>query len=153
MGGMRNARTAHTARPMALGSAVATLLAALFICLGQADTGPGQARDHDAHRDTEVFRAAASASPAPGPAGGADRAARGAGADPAAAYTCPYDRGDCGLFPHLTAAVLTAPPQDAPPAAAGLTPGAVPDRAPGGPPRTGALPRAPDLHVLQVLRT
>ncbi|MFG2758301.1 hypothetical protein [Streptomyces wuyuanensis] len=146
MGGMRNARTAHTARPMALGSAVATLLAALFICLGQADTGPGQARDHDAHRDTGAFRTAS-------PAGGADRAAPGAGADSAAAYTCPYDRGDCGLFPHLTAAVLTAPPQDAPPAAAGLTPGAVPDRVPGGPPRTGALPRAPDLHVLQVLRT
>ncbi|MFD8196423.1 hypothetical protein [Streptomyces wuyuanensis] len=153
MGGMRNARTAHTARPMALGSAVATLFAALFLCLGQADTGPGAARKHGAHGEAAEFPAAASASPAPGPAGGATRAVPGTRADSAAAYTCPYDRGDCGLFPHLTAAVLTAPPQDAPPAAAGLTPGAVPDRVPGGPPRTGALPRAPDLHVLQVLRT
>lgn len=148
MGGMRNARTAHTARPMALGSAVATLLAALFLCLGQADTGSaGEPREHGTHRETGETRAA-------GRLGETTRAVAGdARADSAAAYTCPYDRGDCGLFPHLAPGVLTAPPQDAPPAPAGLPPGAVPDRVAGGPPRTGALPRAPDLHVLQVLRT
>ncbi|MEV1051518.1 hypothetical protein [Streptomyces sp. NPDC049887] len=145
MGGMRNARTAHTARPMALGSAVATLLAALFLCLGQADTGSAGA--HGTHRETGESLAAARV-------GETTRAVPGdARADPAAAYTCPYDRGDCGLFPHLMPGVLTAPPQDAPPAPAGLPPGAVPARVAGGPPRTGALPRAPDLHVLQVLRT
>lgn len=151
MGGMRSTRTAHTARPMALGSAVATLFAALFLCLGQADTDPGAARKHGAHGEAGEFSAAAAASPAAGRTGGTTRVVPGARA--ADAYTCPYDRGDCGLFPHLTPGVLTAPPQDAPPAPAGLPPGAVPDRVAGGPRRTGALPRAPDLHVLQVLRT
>ncbi|RNL70897.1 hypothetical protein [Streptomyces sp. I6] len=149
MGGIRSARTAHTARPTALLSAVATLLAALFFCLGQAGTGSAAAREHTAHRAEGGF--AASASPAVGHAAGTTRTA--APADPATAYGCPYDRGDCGIYPHLGPAVLTAQPQDAPPAAAGLPRGSAAHRAAGGPPRTGALPRAPDLHALQVLRT
>ncbi|MHC5700740.1 hypothetical protein OTC26_004635 [Streptomyces tirandamycinicus] len=149
MGGMRNARTAHAARPTALLSAVATLLAALFVCLGQADTGPGAARDHGTHRGNGG--SAVSSSPAGGHTVGTTRTV--APAESATAYSCPYDRGDCAIYPHLGPAVLTAQTQDAPPAAAGLPRGAVPDRVAGGPPRTGALPRAPDLHALQVLRT
>ncbi|MGI5483088.1 hypothetical protein [Streptomyces lavendofoliae] len=70
----------------------------------------------------------------------------------AAAYACPYDRGDCGLFPYLTAAVLTAPPLDPPPQT-GDPARVAPDRRAGPPAAAGARPRAPDLHVLQVLRT
>ncbi|MCZ7460730.1 hypothetical protein [Streptomyces sp. WMMC940] len=147
MGGMRNARTAHTARPMALGSAVATLLAALFLCMGQTHTGgAGAAREHGTHRETGETRAA-------GRVGETTPAVPGAARADSAAYTCPYDRGHCGLFPHLTPGVLTAPPEDSPPAPAGLPSGALPARDASGPPSTGALPRAPDLHVLQVLRT
>ncbi|GBQ03437.1 hypothetical protein SSP531S_49120 [Streptomyces spongiicola] len=159
MGGMRSARTARTARPTALLSAVATLLAALFFCLGQAGPGSGAALEHTAHRAEGGF--AASSSPAAGttrtdaPAVGlaAGTTRTDAPADPATAYSCPYDRGDCGIYPHLGPAVLTAQPQDAPPAAAGLPRGSAADRLAGGPPHTGALPRAPDLHALQVQRT
>ncbi|MEV0925395.1 hypothetical protein AB0I99_09730 [Streptomyces spongiicola] len=145
MGGMRSARTARTARPTALLSAVATLLAALFFCLGQAGPGSGAALEHTAHRAEGGFAASSS------PAAGTTRT--DAPADPATAYSCPYDRGDCGIYPHLGPAVLTAQPQDAPPAAAGLPRGSAADRLAGGPPHTGALPRAPDLHALQVQRT
>ncbi|MGV9315966.1 hypothetical protein ACWDR0_27825 [Streptomyces sp. NPDC003691] len=103
---------------MALLSAAATLLGALFLCLNAAD-------DH-----------------APGPA------AR----DSVPAFSCPYDGGSCGLRPVVGAAVLTAPPLDTPPLSAELlrTPAGPPDL--GGPDRSGPLPRAPGLHVLQVLR-
>ncbi|MFJ6630132.1 hypothetical protein ACIQMR_01825 [Streptomyces sp. NPDC091376] len=134
MGGLRHTRTAHTARPMALGSAVATLLAALFLCLGQAETAAGTARPHDAHQGFEGLTAAP-------------------GTPDQAAYSCPYDRGDCDLFPHLGPAVLTAPPLDSPLAVSGLPADPATAALGGRPPRSGALPRAPDLHVLQVLRT
>ncbi|AWK08223.1 hypothetical protein DDQ41_03920 [Streptomyces spongiicola] len=173
MGGMRSARTARTARPTALLSAVATLLAALFFCLGQAGPGSGAALEHTAHRAEGGFAASSSPAagttrtdaPAVGLAAGTTRtdapavglaagtARTDAPADPATAYSCPYDRGDCGIYPHLGPAVLTAQPQDAPPAAAGLPRGSAADRLAGGPPHTGALPRAPDLHALQVQRT
>jgi hypothetical protein len=68
-------------------------------------------------------------------------------------YSCPYDKGDCGLLPALSPAVLTAPPLDAPPLADAQPPHFGPPPPTGRLPRSGALPRAPDLHVLQVLRT
>ncbi|MFG3493820.1 hypothetical protein [Streptomyces sp. NPDC047928] len=110
---------------MALLSAMATLLAALFVCFGM--TGRQEA-------------------PRPEPrVPFADSAVVGE-------YSCPYDRDDCRLFPSLSPAVLTAPPLDPPPHADGLArtapgPGVV------GATASQARPRAPDLHVLQVLRT
>lgn len=127
---MRHIRTARTARLTALLGAVATLLAALFLCLGQPETTPGTTA-HGAHRGLTTAGL--------GPSG--------------SAYDCPYDRGACGLYPDLTAAVLTAPPLDGPSDGDGLAvgPGRI-RQAPGALP-TGAPSRAPDLHVLQVLRT
>ncbi|MET7615389.1 hypothetical protein [Streptomyces sp. NPDC005408] len=122
MGGPRLDHIARTARPMALLSAVATLLGVLFICLSPPS-------EHD-------MSASSSAS------GGV-----------ATEYTCPYDNGGCGLLPLVTPAVLTAPPLDAPVEAGTQPPhiGAPPPAA--ALPRSGARPRAPSLHVLQVLRT
>ncbi|MCX4582612.1 hypothetical protein [Streptomyces sp. NBC_01481] len=130
MGGPRLNHIAHTARPMALLSAMATLLGALFICLSPP------AEHH----------AAASAT-------GASSGSTSASGNAAAEYTCPYDKGACGLMPLVKPAVLTAPPLDAP-VEAGAQPqhlGAPPAGA--SLPRSGAQPRAPSLHVLQVLRT
>jgi hypothetical protein len=117
---------------------VATLLAALFVCAGTTDA--------PAHHAGE--RRVTLAVPAHHP--GEARVALGARAD---AYVCPYDRGDCSLFPSLSPAVLTAPPLDPPPHAEGRLPRLDTPHHPGRAPRSGAQPRAPDLHVLQVLRT
>lgn len=105
--------------------ALATLLAGLFLCASPGDLHGG-------------------GGPEPGP----PRVSTDAHAE----YTCPFDRSDCGPFSHLTPAVLTAPPPDAPVATAGeahagIVGAAADIRA------AGAQPRAPDLHVLQVLRT
>ncbi|MEU1278901.1 hypothetical protein [Streptomyces sp. NPDC005805] len=130
--GSRGHRVSRVARPTALLSAVVTLLGALFLCL--SPSGPVShhgAAEQQRHGVTAVD---------------------GHGADRGPAFTCPYDRGDCGLMPVLNPAVLTAPPLDAPLQAASEPPYTVPPAAPGGPRRSGALPRAPDLHVLQVLR-
>ncbi|GAA3370823.1 hypothetical protein GCM10020367_18990 [Streptomyces sannanensis] len=110
-------------RPMALLGAVATLLAALFICLapgGHADATT------DGHHITLAHTAPE--------------------------YDCPDERGDCGLSPRNTQAVLTAPSLDTP--ASDTTPPVHIE----APPRAGGVfeavvrPRAPGLHVLQVLR-
>ncbi|MFB9392811.1 hypothetical protein ACFPM3_02205 [Streptomyces coeruleoprunus] len=109
---------------------MATLLAALFICFGPARH--------------------AGALPAPAGAPVAGEAVFAGAAT--SAVSCPHDDRDCGLFPSLTPAVLTVPPLDPPPQADGLT--AFATAPPPG--RTGGpqdRPRAPDLHVLQVLRT
>ncbi|MER7110627.1 hypothetical protein [Streptomyces sp. NPDC000229] len=112
------------ARPMALIGAVATLVAVLVVC--------------------------------PAPHGGAE--GRHGGHERAVAehtvteYSCPYDRGDCGLFPYRTPAVLTAPPLDPPPRTDDLVRAGLHAQT-GRPAASGARPRAPDLHVLQVLRT
>ncbi|MFD5097957.1 hypothetical protein [Streptomyces albidochromogenes] len=116
-------------RPMALLSAVATLLAALFVCLGMSP----ESREH--HPGGGSVAAVTAVPPAP------DRPA----------YVCPYDSSHCGVLPHLSPAVLTVPPPAAPvtdeplyrapPAAAGPAPGC------------GAPARAPGRHVLQVMRT
>ncbi|MEU0271337.1 hypothetical protein [Streptomyces sp. NPDC006307] len=121
MGGLGLIRVA---RPMVLGSAVVTLLAALFVCLGGGDRP--EARQDEPRRITL--------------------------AAVATEYTCPYDHGDCALFPHLSPAVLTAPPLDPPrqtDGLAALTEAYAVDR----PDRAGVRARAPDLHLLQVLRT
>ncbi|MFF8376360.1 hypothetical protein ACF07V_09560 [Streptomyces sp. NPDC015661] len=125
---------------MALASAVATLLAALFLCLG---TGPDGERVH--HEE--------------GPRATGVTAHRGPTARTAEAgsvtgeYICPYDRGGCSLFPSLSPAVLSAPPLDTPLHAGGGLPRLAPPPADGPARRSDARPRAPDLHVLQVLRT
>ncbi|GGS84297.1 hypothetical protein GCM10010222_27410 [Streptomyces tanashiensis] len=123
---------------MALASAVATLLAALFLCLG---TGPDGERAHheEGPRATGV---------AGGTAGVTAEAAAVTGE-----YVCPYDRGGCSLFPSLSPAVLSAPPLDPPLHAAGGAPRLAPPSGDGPARRSDARPRAPDLHVLQVLRT
>lgn len=123
MGGSRAYRLSRTTRHTALMSAVATLLGVLFICLGPA--GP--------HHDTTAPQAY--------------------GPLTATAYSCPYDDGRCGLLPVMSPAVLTAPPLDAPPTAGAALPYPGPDTGAGPRHRSGAHARAPDLHVLQVLRT
>ncbi|MGW0776253.1 hypothetical protein ACWD01_21960 [Streptomyces sp. NPDC002835] len=138
MGGSRVHRLSHHTRPTALLSAVATFLGALFFCLG-----PGGAHEATASPAYESANESAG--------GSAGESAFGPLS--ATAYSCPYDDGGCGLRPVLGPAVLTAPPLDAPPPA-GAAPaslGTDPDAAP--PYHSGAQARAPDLHVLQVMRT
>ncbi|MFI8965120.1 hypothetical protein ACIGO8_23755 [Streptomyces sp. NPDC053493] len=128
---------------MALASAVATLLGALFLCLGTgAGTGPGERAHHE--------RASARAASADAGSGGLRAAEVLHAAD---RYVCPFDRGDCSLFPSLSPAVLSAPPLDPPLHAAGRLPRPEVSPAGLGTSLLGARPRAPDLHVLQVLRT
>lgn len=119
---------------MATLSAMATLLVALFVCLG---TGPEPREHHGtAAVDAPVPLAAVAAAPA----------------RDGHAYTCPYDSQRCSVFPHLSPAVLTVPPPPATPVTAGpqhFAPQAVADPVRGA----GALPRAPGRHVLQVMRT
>ncbi|MFF8509454.1 hypothetical protein ACF064_15295 [Streptomyces sp. NPDC015492] len=141
MGATRLVRPSQHARPMALVSAVATLLAALFFCLG-AGPGPG---DHHA----DAGPRATVGTGATGTPAAATRAAGGTAVE----YVCPYDRGGCSLFPSLSPAVLSAPPLDPPLHAADGPPRSEPASGDGAARRSGVRPRAPDLHVLQVLRT
>ncbi|MFJ5093638.1 hypothetical protein [Streptomyces sp. NPDC088557] len=117
-------------------SAVATLLAALFFCMG---AGPGAER----HHGTPAERASRAATAPAGAFAGVS----------AAEYVCPYDRGGCSLFPSLSPAVLSAPPLDPPPHAADGPPRSAPSVDGGRAVRSAAQPRAPDPYVLQVLRT
>ncbi|MER8072572.1 hypothetical protein ABTZ59_30245 [Streptomyces sp. NPDC094034] len=141
MGGSRPGHI-RIARPTALLSAVATLLAALFLCLGPDPGGTG------VHHPDGPATAANGA--AYGPVAETSVADR---AEAEARYTCPYDKGDCGLFPHQSPAVLTVPPPATPFAGQVQPPHLEPPYPTGQVPRSGALARAPDLHVLQVLRT
>jgi len=135
---------------MALVSAVATLLAALFFCLGagpgpenhHAGTGPKAANGPAATGGTTVTQAATGGTTV-------TQAATGTVVE----YICPYDRGGCSLFPSLSPAVLSAPPLDPPLHAADGLPRFEPPSGDGAARRSGVRPRAPDLHVLQVLRT
>ncbi|MFB7239528.1 hypothetical protein ACFCXK_32700 [Streptomyces sp. NPDC056269] len=148
MGATRLVRPSQHARPMALVSAVATLLAALFFCLG---AGPGPEAHH-----AGTGPGAASASAGTGTSAAArtaTTAARAATAGTVVEYICPYDRGGCSLFPSLSPAVLSAPPLDPPLHAADGLPRVEPPSGDGAARRSGVRPRAPDLHVLQVLRT
>ncbi|MFJ8659281.1 hypothetical protein [Streptomyces sp. NPDC093795] len=132
---------------MALVSAVATLLAALFFCLGA---------EPDGHHEAEAKAGAQPGTRAVTLAGGgtAGSAAAASNSGPAVReYVCPYDRGGCSLFPSLSPAVLSAPPLDPPLHTAGGPPRLDPPSGDGPARRSGAQPRAPDLHVLQVLRT
>ncbi|MET9509044.1 hypothetical protein ABZX62_11300 [Streptomyces flavidovirens] len=105
---------------------MATLLAALFFCLG-AGSEP-----REQHGPVAAATAAAPAQDWP-------------------TYICPYDSQHCGAFPHLSPAVLTAPPPATPVAAEPqyFAPPAGADPVRGA----GVLPRAPGRHVLQVMRT
>ncbi|GHG16385.1 hypothetical protein ACFFSH_33610 [Streptomyces filamentosus] len=138
MGALRLERPYQHARPLALVSAVATLLAALFVCLGG---GPGGSGGHPGHGGGSATALTAPAGPAATPV-----------SEPAA-YVCPYDRGDCSLFPSLSPAVLSAPPLDPPLHAEGRPPRGDARAGEGATGDPGTRPRAPDLHVLQVLRT
>ncbi|MFD9648106.1 hypothetical protein ACFWWN_32110, partial [Streptomyces sp. NPDC059082] len=124
---------------MALVSAAATLLAALFLCLG---TGPDGERAH--HGAAPRATGAAPAAPAQARATVAAVTAVGE-------YICPYDRGGCSLYPSLSPAVLSAPPLDPPlhaEAGSGRPATASGD---GAALRADARPRAPDLPVRAVL--
>ncbi|WP_055602459.1 hypothetical protein [Streptomyces aureus] len=140
MGATRLVRPSQHARPMALVSAVATLLAALFFCLG---AGPGP-EDHHAGTGPKA---------ASGPAATGTTAPAHEATGTVVEYICPYDRGGCSLFPSLSPAVLSAPPLDPPLYAADGLPRFEPPSGDGAARRSGVRPRAPDLHVLQVLRT
>ncbi|WP_381799235.1 hypothetical protein [Streptomyces niveus] len=147
MGGRRHIRDA---RPTALLSAVVTLLAALYVCLGPADT-------HDTRSSTvRAAKSAAAQHTARAPGAGITLRTDVEAAGPAAApeYTCPYDRSSCRFIPHLSPAVLTAPHPADPLGTDDVGPArlALPSHT-GQVSRSGASPRAPDLHVLQVLRT
>ncbi|MCX5201615.1 hypothetical protein OG897_09150 [Streptomyces sp. NBC_00237] len=135
MGGLRHIRTGSTTcrfrRGVALLCAATALLGALLTCLSpgsRASTG-GPDTWRTPHHATAVPYATAPA------------------------YNCPYDRGGCGVFPHLSPAVLTAPPQDSAPGTALL---AVRYAKNGEVPRTGrdgeVRARAPGKHALGVLR-
>ncbi|QHY95202.1 hypothetical protein SSPS47_08705 [Streptomyces sp. S4.7] len=147
MGGRRHIRDA---RPTALLSAVVTLLAALYVCLGPSDT-------HDARSSTVRAAKGVAAQHTERTAGvGITLRTDAEAAGPAAApeYTCPYDRGNCRFVPHLSPAVLTAPHPADPLGTDDVGPARLaPPSHTGRVSRSGALPRAPDLHVLQVLRT
>lgn len=134
---------------MALVSAVATLLAALFFCLG---SGPGAGTVADAHHPRADAVPADTARPHTARPH-AVRADASRGSAVAREYVCPYDRGGCSLFPSLSPAVLSAPPLDPPLHAEGGLPRLDPPSDDGPARRSCAQPRAPDLHVLQVLRT
>ncbi|MER8001653.1 hypothetical protein [Streptomyces sp. NPDC095613] len=131
-------------------SAVATLCAAFLFCLSPGSGAvPGRA---GTHHDAAGIRSGASSTDASSTV----RAVAGDGGGRSAhesRYVCPYDRGDCGRFAHLSPAVLTAPPPAAPQAATVTLTHLEPPYRTGPLPRSGALARAPDLHVLQVLRT
>ncbi|MGA5169975.1 MULTISPECIES: hypothetical protein [Streptomyces] len=133
------------ARPMALVGAVATLFAVLFVCLAPHDGGADR-------RGAGHARTAAAYTASGHTVSGHTVAGHMASGHTITAYVCPYDRGDCGLFPYLTPAVLTAPPLDPPPQTDDLA-WVGPHRRAGPPAAAGERPRAPDLHVLQVLRT
>ncbi|MEV7424675.1 hypothetical protein [Streptomyces sp. NPDC091212] len=125
MGGSRRGHI-RNARPTALVSAVATLFAALFVCLSP---GPGAPEPHHAERSATAVGQAQTE------------------------YVCPYGKGDCGLAPHLSQAVLTVPPPVAALPGGPRISHLEPERPVGQVARSGAQARAPDLHVLQVLRT
>ncbi|MFD3517859.1 hypothetical protein [Streptomyces sp. NPDC058657] len=83
----------------------------------------------------------------------ADGGPHTAAPSPAVAYNCPYEQGHCGVLAHLAPAILTAPPQDAPPGALALPVRREEAAGPAGVRRGGeARARAPGRHVLQVLR-
>ncbi|WP_282691926.1 hypothetical protein [Streptomyces sp. CC208A] len=140
MGALRLERPSQRARPLALASAVATLLAALFVCLGSGPGGADAAGGHPGHGRSAALAVegpSLTAVPAPG----------------RSAYVCPYDRGGCSLFPSLSPAVLSAPPLDPPLHAEDRLPRVDAVGGDGAARGPGVRARAPDLHVLQVLRT
>ncbi|WP_411573778.1 hypothetical protein [Streptomyces fradiae] len=175
---IRITRPARFVRPMALVSAVVALLAALHLCSGPvghpsalpvhhaqdgspASAAAGHAPGHTRARPAAVVPAYGPAvasvfGPAYAPTASGPvpvgPAADGPAAVPVDRYSCPYDDAECDLVPPLEPAVLTATPPDPPPAGDGPAPlGPVPGAVlPDG---VRPVPRAPDLHVLQVLRT
>lgn len=149
MGGPRRTRRIRGTRPTALLSAVATLFAALFICAGAGDAHPAGARGPAVSVVSAALTPISSATPGVA----APRTAARAAAPADAHLTCPYDRRDCGLFSRVSPAVLSAPPPTSPLTADSQLPRLEPARDGGPLFRGGAHARAPDLHVLQVLRT
>lgn len=137
MGGPRHRQRIRVTRPTALLGVVATLFAALLICTGSADH-PRTTAATDATAATGMTLVTGA----------------GPGHPAEAAFVCPYDPTGCSLFPHLSPAVLTVPPPAAP-LGADVQPVRLELPHPDG--RSlrscGAPARAPDLHVLQVLRT
>ncbi|MGW6820173.1 hypothetical protein [Streptomyces sp. NPDC055005] len=132
MGGWKHGKHgghgASAARRAVLLLAFGVLCGAVFLCgrvgVGHAEPGVGHAR----------------------------LATHGAPGAPHAVCVAPYELPGCGPHSHVTPAVLPAPPPAVTVSQAGSE--AVADLVPAGPTRPpGTLARAPDLHVLQVLRT
>ncbi|WP_228447022.1 hypothetical protein [Streptomyces paludis] len=124
-------------------SAVATLFAAFLICLG-GGSGAVSAAPSGASGASDVAYVTHEGGTAHTVTAPAEAGAR---------YICPYGKGDCGFFPHLSPAVLTVPPPVAPLADGVQLSHLTVAHPVGRAPRSGAHARAPDLHVLQVLRT
>nr|WSZ95707.1 hypothetical protein OH820_08565 [Streptomyces sp. NBC_00857] len=151
MGGPRPSHIRIT-RPTALLSAVATMFAALFICLTPGVADPAEAHHRDASPQSARATPTATATAThdvPVPA----EARYTCPEYEEARYTCPYEKDNCGLFPHHSPGVLTVPPPTAALTADAPLPHLEPPYPTGQVPRSGTLARAPDLHVLQVLRT
>ncbi|WP_051837574.1 hypothetical protein [Streptomyces sp. NRRL F-2580] len=143
MGGLRCVRQGRRGRPgvrrallltvfgALVGVLVGVLTGALFLC---------------------ASRSGESSAPAPAPAPAGARAEPGAHGTAHAVCVSPYDLPGCSSLAHVTPGVLPVPPP------AVSVPGGEP---PPGTAVSGAgrirpplpLARAPDLHVLQVLRT
>ncbi|MER5777163.1 hypothetical protein ABT144_23255 [Streptomyces sp. NPDC002039] len=126
--GKRGGHGAPAARCAVLLLAFGVLCGAVFLCgrvgVGHAEPGVGHAR----------------------------LAAHGTPGAPHAVCVAPYELPGCAPHSHVTPAVLPAPPPAVTVSQAGSA--AVAELARTGPIRPpGTLARAPDLHVLQVLRT
>ncbi|MFG2296561.1 hypothetical protein [Streptomyces sp. NPDC048603] len=156
MGGRSHTQRGRGVRRAALLCALGTLVGALFLC---ARTGGGEAADRLVAHGVAGAASGPASGALPGPPGvraAAPVTGPGPGPVPAhrahASYVCPYDLPACSPFSHVTPGLVPVPP----PAVAthGAEPAPVAAVRAAGAARPVQPPaRAPDLHVLQVLRT
>ncbi|MEV7614574.1 hypothetical protein [Streptomyces sp. NPDC089799] len=138
MGGRSDTQRGRGVRRAALLCALGTLVGALFLCARPGGGTVPASGPAGPHPRPLTVRAVA---PVPVPAHWAH-----------ASYVCPYDLPACAPFSHVTPGLVPVPPPAvAAPGAEPPPPGAV--RAVGAVRPVQPPARAPDLHVLQVLRT
>ncbi|OKK19327.1 hypothetical protein AMK16_14450 [Streptomyces sp. CB00455] len=157
MGGRKDTRRGRQARPGLLRAVLLTALAVaagvLLLCARPGEPhAPSGFPAYGAATAVAAHGTAPGRSPgqAPGPARG-----RTPGQAPGPAHAVcvsPYDLPGCSPLAHVIPGVLPAPPPAAT-TAGGSAPPAAASGAAGGTGPPGPLARAPDLHVLQVLRT
>ncbi|MER7761389.1 hypothetical protein [Streptomyces sp. NPDC097619] len=150
MGGRHHFGHGRVARPVALVCALGTLVAALMLCVRPAGGHPAGTVPAASAVRASAARTATGPDAAAPPAHRAPVAHRAPAAGHAA-YSCPDGMPGCSRLGHRTPGILTVPPPGSP---GPELPVLVPRSRPEG----RALPvqppaRAPDLHVLQVLRT